>query len=81
MIENTDHIEMRTDAMRIMERPPVRHCLKKVRSAPSEHSNSDFPGKPYRKDVGSKEREPGESQIFYRGEPRGHPGVKLSGIR
>lgn len=50
MTENTDHIEMRSDAVRGREWPVVRHCLKKVRAIPSEHCNSEFPGRPYRKD-------------------------------
>lgn len=77
MTENTDHTEMRSNAVRVRERPAVRHSLKKVRAIPSEHCNSEFPGKPYRKDVGTKEQEP---QILYRGEPRLHAGVKLSGV-
>lgn len=66
-------------AMRVTERPLVKHYLKKVGRTFSEHCNSEFPGKPSRKDVGAKERA-GRSQIFYMGKPRLHPGVELSGI-
>lgn len=34
MTENTDLIEMRSDAVRVRERPAVRHSLKKVRAIP-----------------------------------------------
>ena len=65
------------DAGRVLESLLVERCLQTLRRAPSEHWTLSFWDSPVGGLWGLR-REPVESQIFWRREPRLHPGVKLS---
>lgn len=65
------------DAGRVLESLLVERRLQMLRRAPSEHWTVSFWDSPVGGLWGLR-REPVESQIFRRWEPRLHPGVKLS---